>query len=596
MKAMTCPEDDELLAMASGDEITSEVQNHLDVCTDCRQRLGRLQAEVSNLREALTDLKLPSENNATLSTGLWSPREIPGDLGLPPSGPSDLAAAEPEMARPSTIGKYLVLDVLGRGGQADVYRALHPTLGKEVVIKLGRRAFEPGQADRDWLLAEGKVLAELDHPSLARVHDLDFHQGRPFLVMEYVRGRTLRQHAEEQRPTPRQAAALVAELARALAVAHRRGVVHQDLKPQNVLIDEAGRPRVIDFGMARLVHGWAERRAQPEGGTAAYMAPEQARGETERINPRSDIFALGGILYFLLVGQAPFRGRDWIEELERAARCDFDRQALRAAKAPRPLEVICLRAMAPEPADRHGRAEDLAADLERFVRRPRRMALTAVLVALGLLVWPAWKVLQTRPVADDRPQAEVRLPKDALSVRLFRDGQFRELPDAQALVSLVPLTNKDKLKISVPASSGLHASLFLIGSTGEVEHLADALPEELLSYPPGPDEFKPLDNRPGTEVLLVCWRRAGPIAVKEVQHLWGEAAPWPALPDISVLRLDRDAVKVIQRGRNLGRSQTHSDPEGNVRARLERLRSRLRDRVDFLAGVAFAHKDSSSAP
>jgi serine/threonine protein kinase len=572
MKTMTCLEDDELLAVATGDEITSEVQNHLDACTDCRQRLGRLQAEVSNLREAL------------------------GDLKLSPSDAGEVAAAFPAPPRPSAIGKYLVLDVLGRGGQADVYRALHPTLGKEVVIKLGRRAFESGQADRDRLLVEGKVLAELDHPSLARVHDLDFHQGRPFLVMEYVRGRTLRQHAEEQRPTPRQAAALVAELARALAVAHRRGVVHQDLKPQNVLIDEAGRPRVIDFGMARLVHGWAEQRAQPEGGTAAYMAPEQARGETEHINPRSDIFALGGILYFLLVGQAPFRGRDWVEELERAARCDFDRQAPRAAKAPRPVEAICLRAMAPEPADRYARTEDLAADLERFVRRPRRLALTAVIVALGLLVWPAWKVLRTWPVADDRQQPELRLSKHALSVRLFRDGQFRELPDAQALVSLVPLTSKDELKISVPASSGLHASLFLIGSTGEVEHLADALPGEWLSYPPGPDEFKLLDDRPGTEVLLVCWRRSGPIAVEEVQNLWGKAAPWPALPDISVLRLSHDKVEVLQRGRPLGRSQTHSDPEGNVCARLEQLRSRLRDRVDFLAGVAFAHKDSSSAP
>src|SRR4029077_13425567 len=104
--------------------------------------------------------------------------------------------------------------------------------------------------------------------------------------------------------------------------------------PRNILIDEAGRSRIIDFGMARLVHGWADPRAQPEGGTAAYMAPEQARGENERINARSDIFALGGVLYFLLTGRAPFQGRDRLDELDRARSCAFDRGALRAAKAP----------------------------------------------------------------------------------------------------------------------------------------------------------------------------------------------------------------------------------------------------------------------
>src|SRR5439155_23399627 len=132
-----------------------------------------------------------------------------------------------------------------------------------------------------------------------------------------------------------------------------RGVVHQDNKPNNKRVDEAGEPHVIDFGMARMVHGWVDGRREPEGGTVAYMAPEQARGETERINARSDIFALGGVLYCLLSGQAPFRGRDRWDELERASRCDFDRQKLRLAKVPGRLTAICLRAMAADPADRY---------------------------------------------------------------------------------------------------------------------------------------------------------------------------------------------------------------------------------------------------
>jgi len=573
MNAMVCPDDHELLAVASGEEITPDVRSHLDACSDCRQRLVRLQAEVSNLRDALGTLTFPP-----LETNDWEP--------APSTVPS----------RPQSIGKYLVLDELGRGGQADVYRALNTALSREVVIKLGRRPCEPSGADRDRLLAEGKMLAELDHPHLARVHDLDFHDGHPFLVMEYVRGRTLQQHAKEQRPTPRQAAALVAQLARAVAVAHHRDIVHQDLKPNNVLIDEAGRPHVIDFGMARMVHGWADRRMQPEGGTAAYMAPEQARGETERITARSDIFALGGILYFLLAGQAPFRGRNWHEGIERAGRCDFDRQALRAAKVPRRLEAICLRAMAAEPGDRYARAEELAADLERYVSRPRRAALLAGVVAVGLLAWPMWKALQPRPTPDPvPPRPEVRLPVDPLSLRLLRQGEFHELKNAQKLAGVAPLKRGDELKICAPAPSGLYASLFLIDSTGKVEHLADAAPGELLSYPPGEGKYNPLDNSSGTEVLLVCWRRSGPVGVEELRALW-EPAPWPALPDVSVLSLDGDGVKVVQGGRTFGTTQSHSDPEGDVRARLERLRLKLHDRVDFLTGVAFAHKGDRSSP
>jgi tRNA A-37 threonylcarbamoyl transferase component Bud32 len=573
MSAVVCPDDHELLAVASGEEMTPEIQGHLDACIDCRQRLGRLQAEVSNLRNALGDQTLPSI-------------ETIDAVVAPPADPSP----------PQTIGKYLVLDVLGRGGQADVFRALNPALGREVVIKLGRRASEWDREDRERLLAEGKMLAELDQPCLARVHDLDFHEGHPFLVMEYVRGRTLRQHAEEQRPTSRQAAALVAQLARALAVAHRRGIVHQDLKPTNVLIDEAGRPHVIDFGMARLVHAWADRRLQPEGGTAAYMAPEQARGESERITPRSDIFALGGILYYLLTGRAPFGGGSWAEQLDRAGRCDFDRSALRAAKTPRRLEAICLRAMAAEPGERHAGVEELATDLERYVSRPRRAALLAGVIAVTVLAWPIWKALHSRAIDDTpRPQVEVRLPADPLSVRLLRKERYYDLKNAQKLAGVAPLRNGDELKINVPAPPGLFASLFLIGSTGQVEHLADAAPGELLNYPPGAGTYKALDNRPGTEALLVCWRRSGPVGVEELRTLW-ESAPWPALAETSVLRLDRDGVEVVQKGRPFGPTRAHSDPEGDIRARLERLRLRLHDRVDFLTGIAFAHKDDRSAP
>src|SRR5262249_60045802 len=118
------------------------------------------------------------------------------------------------------------------------------------------------------------------------------HEGRPFLVMDHVPGLNLAQYAVQRHPTPRQAAAIVAEVARVVAFLHGRGIIHQDIKPRNLLIDESGRPRVIDFGQARLQPAWSEARADVSGGTLAYMSPEQAEGDGDRITTRTDVFGL----------------------------------------------------------------------------------------------------------------------------------------------------------------------------------------------------------------------------------------------------------------------------------------------------------------
>ena len=168
----------------------------------------------------------------------------------------------PEGAEPPTrIGKYLTVERLGEGGQAQVFRVLHPELAKDFVLKLSRRPIKAkieSQAGSDRLRREGRVLAGCDHPNLVRVVDLDVHEGRLFVVMEHVPGLTLDRFVHQYRPGPRQAARLVAELARAVAYLHHRGIVHQDIKPQNVLVDDRGRPRLIDFGLARLQHPWSE--------------------------------------------------------------------------------------------------------------------------------------------------------------------------------------------------------------------------------------------------------------------------------------------------------------------------------------------------
>ncbi len=185
----------------------------------------------------------------------------------------------------------------------------------------------------------------------------------------------------------------MAEVAWALAYVHSRGIVHQDIKPKNIMLDESGRPRLIDFGMARWRHAWSSNRAGPSGGTLAFMAPEQARGESKRVGEPSDIFGLGGVLYFLLTGKAPFGGGTRNEQWRRASQCDFDHDALRAKRVPRRLERIVLKAMAAEPEERYASAAAMADALDDLSRRPRRLALEAaalLLAAPAVMMWLWW--------------------------------------------------------------------------------------------------------------------------------------------------------------------------------------------------------------
>ena len=187
--------------------------------------------------------------------------------------------------------------------------------------------------------------------------------------------------AKTQRVSPQQAAAWVAQLARALAVAHAQGVVHQDVKPRNVLIDPDGQARLSDFGLARLRQSGLDG---PIGGTLVYMAPEQAAREVERIGPAADIFGLGGVLFFLLTGQPPYTADNPILVREKAARGEVSWDLLEKADAPRGLKAVCRRAMAQRPEDRYPSAEAMAGDLDGFAGK--RSGVAAWLIGLAAVL------------------------------------------------------------------------------------------------------------------------------------------------------------------------------------------------------------------
>jgi Protein kinase domain len=476
---------------------------------------------------------------------------------------------------PAAIGKYRVIGRFPRSGQAQVFRAAHPALPRELVLKL---ANQPVDADgHAALVEEGRRLVELEHPNIVRVHDLDFDDGRPYLVMEYVRGRTLGQYAREERLAPRRAAVLLAEVAGAIAFAHRRGIVHQDIKPANVLIDEAGRPRLIDFGLAWQQDAWSDSERRSEGGTFAYMAPEQARADTERVRTLSDVFALGGLLYFLLTGTAPFEAATREASWERARRCDLDGSALKRAGVPRGLERIVLRAMAADPRSRFLSAEALGRALERdlLLRRAAPM-LGATAIGLGLVIsawafWP-WAVRRSldgpaRSVADGGTVGRSSAPKPAATagLRLLRfeialfgkRDRDHDDPNRSGVMGRTSFGAREDDDVTVRAELSEPAYSYLIAFRPDgTEELCDpgdeAMPparEPRPSYPPPlkSDERYRLSEGPGLYAFALVASREPLPSYREWKHRVGPM-PWaakaPYEPGI-VRRVDDHGLQVL---------------------------------------------------
>lgn len=235
---------------------------------------------------------------------------------------------------------YEIVEPIGRGGMATVYLARDRDLDREVALKVVDVPEGPGEAS-ERTLREARILARLEHPGIVPVHDVGtLPDGRVWYAMKRVRGQRLDEHARAASLSERLRAFL--RICEAVAFAHAHGVIHRDLKPENVMMGPFGEVLVMDWGVAKSAEGQDAHGTIL--GTPGYMAPEQERGEVERIDPRTDVWSLGAILGFLLKGES--NGEDPV---------------------PRPLEAIRQRAMAPEPEGRYPTVEALAADLASYL-------------------------------------------------------------------------------------------------------------------------------------------------------------------------------------------------------------------------------------
>jgi serine/threonine protein kinase len=376
----SCPSPDELRRFRDGelgDVANTTIATHINRCPTCQEWLDDDRS--SELADELLAAKVvfPSTegNGTSADVGTASTMDPDTTAPLSPRMAERIIALDDTI--PDRIGGYKVVARIGGGGQAELFRVGDPLLARELALKLGRKPIDADSpADRDELVREARTLASLSHTGLVNVYALGFlDDGRPYLVIDLVLGANLEDHVGAGRLEPRRAAEVVEQLAGVVAYLHARGIVHQDIKPRNVMIDEHGRPRLIDLGLARLRYAWASEPEFSSGGTPAYLSPEQAQGEYQRIGPATDVFGLGGILFFSLTGGALYKGANHNQVITLARRGEYDARSLQDAAAPEKLKQICARALALDPADRHPSAADLAGELKGFLEedaKPKR--------------------------------------------------------------------------------------------------------------------------------------------------------------------------------------------------------------------------------
>src|SRR5213595_1829998 len=352
------------------------------------------------------------------------------------------------------LGHYEILEEIGRGGMGVIYRARQQHSRRIVAVK---RILAHQVNSHETLVRfrrEAEAVASLDHPNILPIHEVsESEAGLPFFSMKYATGGSLRVAAPALRTKPRECVQVMAKIARAIAYAHSRGVLHRDLQPGNILLDENGEPMVSDFGLAKWLDQSSDlTRTLETLGTPGYIAPEQTECRADKLTAAADVYSLGAILFYLLTGRPPFVGANVLSVIHQAAAIPAPCLRSLAPSLDRDLETIVGRCLESDPKARYQSAEAFAEDLEHWLRhepiRARRVgvftrgrkwmrrnptstALAALLIALGAALGVMfWEREPPRPLSP-LPIGIAVLPFENLSAdpenASFADGVQDEI-------------------------------------------------------------------------------------------------------------------------------------------------------------------------
>ncbi|MDB5338514.1 MAG: prkC 29 [Planctomycetaceae bacterium] len=333
------------------------------------------------------------------------------------------AVAGPFVNLPAMFGRYQVEKLLGRGAMGAVYLATDTQLDRPVALKIPKVAASGSKKLLQRLETEAKAAAKLDHPSLCKVFDAGAVGEQCFIAMQYIEGETLKSQLEAKSKPVAEAVSLILQLADGLSEAHALGIIHRDLKPENIMINRRGTPVIMDFGLAKFSTIGSNAAATQAGtilGSPAYMSPEQASGNSKEIDQRSDIYALGTILFEMLTGQWPFSGSA-MQILGQKSLLDAPAVRTIQPDLPPQLAATCDKMLAKEPLDRYQDLAEVIADLNRIdlnrspqtsvvrppqpIRSPSEIGENAVAEPADVRIVSIGKRLQSRPAPISRRTA-----------------------------------------------------------------------------------------------------------------------------------------------------------------------------------------------
>lgn len=356
----------------------------------------------------------PSPLTPTPKTNTFARTPTPGRPMSTPGGPKVPVAVPAAGGR--AFGNYALVEEISRGGMGVVYRATDRVRNRQVAMKILLSGASASDEELARFRREASAASRLSHPNIVRVLESGVEEGFPYIVMEYVEGRSLSEVLFEEGFLPVQRSLeVLRDIARAVSVAHENGILHRDIKPGNILIDPTGRARLTDFGLAK--HLGEDTHLTKTGtslGTPAYMSPEQASGEASEVDERCDIYSLGSVLYHMLVGQPPFDAESTVQLLFKVVGENAKSPRLLNGEIPKEVEAICMKAIEKEPEARYQHARELAEDANRFLdgaptlarplgkrgrarrwlRRHRAHIVLGLLAATGFAAAGAWLALR----------------------------------------------------------------------------------------------------------------------------------------------------------------------------------------------------------